>query len=79
MAVLSAVVQALDAAGVSGWQREIAETLAGSLDGENPNASMAKELKQLMLELTGDAVEKKADVSDDLASKRDERRRAAGS
>lgn len=76
MAVLSAVVAALDAAGVSGWQREIAEALAAALD-ESPNASTAKELKALVLELTGDAVEVKADVSDDLAAKRAARRAAS--
>ena len=77
MSVLSSVIEALDSAGVSGWQREIAEALAAALD-DAPNASTAKELKALVLELTN-GVEAKADVSDDLASKRAARRIAASS
>jgi len=76
MSVLSEVVRTLDAAGVAGWQREIAEALASSLD-DDPNASTAKELKSLMGELVGAQAEPKGDVSDDLAAKRAERRAAS--
>lgn len=76
MSVLSSVVVALDDAGVSGWQREIAEALASALD-DAPNASTAKELKALVLELTGDAAEEKVDVGDDLEAKRAARRAAS--
>ena len=77
MAVLGSVREALDAARVSGWKRDVAEALAAGLD-EAPNASTAKELQVLMTELVGSAAEVKADVSDDLAAQR-ERRRAASS
>lgn len=78
MSVLSAVVRALDAAHVEGWRREIVEALASSMD-ESPNASTAKELKVLMAELVESEVLTVGDISDDLASKRDDRRRASGS
>lgn len=78
MSVLSEAVAALDGVAASGWQREIAEALAAAMD-ESPNASTAKELRVLMSELTGGSVERKADVSDDLASKRAARRAAASS
>ena len=80
MSVLSSVRGALDSASVSGWKREVAEVLAAALDGDAPNASTAKELQALMVELTGSAAgESKGDVSDDLASKRAARRTAASS
>ena len=80
MSVLSSVRSTLDSASVSGWKREVAEVLAASLDGDAPNASTAKELQALMVELTGSAAgESKGDVSDDLASKRAARRSASGS
>jgi hypothetical protein len=78
MSVLSAVVGALDVAGVAGWRREIVEALASSMD-ESPNASTAKELKVLIAELVEGEVLTVGDISDDLASKRDDRRRASGS
>lgn len=77
MSVLPSVRAALDESKVSGWQRDIAEALAAAMD-DSPNASTAKELKTLMLELVGERNEEKADVSDDLASKRAARRSAAG-
>lgn len=77
MAVLGSVQAALEAAGVTGWKRDVAEALASGLD-ESPNASTAKELQVLMTELVGSTAEVKADVSDDLAAQR-ERRRAASS
>lgn len=76
MAVLDSVVQALDAADVDGYLREIAEALAAAMD-DSPNASTAKELKALMLDLVGEQAEVKADVGDELASKRAARRAAA--
>jgi len=76
MAVLGSVVAALDGAEVSGYLREIAEALAAAMD-DSPNASTAKELKALMLDLVGEQVEPKADVGDELASKRAARRAAA--
>lgn len=77
MAVLASIQAELEAAGVRGWKRDVAEALASGLDG-SPNASTAKELQALMAELLGVGVEVKADVSDDLAAQR-ERRRAASS
>ena len=73
MSVLGEVAGALDAAGVSGWRREIAESLAAAMD-DAPNASTAKELRLLMVELVDGSVEKRATTSDDLASKRAARR-----
>lgn len=77
MAVLASVQAELEAARVTGWKRDVAEALAAGLD-ESPNASTAKELQVLMVELLGAGAEVKADVSDDLAAQR-ERRRAASS
>lgn len=73
MSVFATVVEALDSAAVSGWRREIAESLAVAMD-DAPNASTAKELRALMVELTAGAIEKKVSTSDDLASKRAARR-----
>jgi hypothetical protein len=78
MSVLNAVIVALDDAGVAGWRREIVEALASSMD-DSPNASTAKELKVLMAELVEGEVVTVGDISDDLASKREDRRRAASS
>jgi hypothetical protein len=78
MSVLNAVIVALDGAGVAGWRREIVEALASSMD-DSPNASTAKELKVLMAELVEGEVVTVGDISDDLASKREDRRRAASS
>lgn len=76
MSVLSEAIVSLEAAGVSGWQREVAESLAKLMD-ESPNASTSKEFRTLMVELVGSNGEVKADVSDDLAAKRERRRQAA--
>jgi hypothetical protein len=78
MSVLTSVVEALDVAGVAGWRREIVEALASSMD-ESPNASTAKELKVLMAELVEGEVVRVGDISDDLTSKREDRRRASSS
>ena len=77
MAVLGSIQAELEAAGVRGWKRDLAESLATGMDA-SPNASTAKELQALMTELLGAGAEVKADVSDDLAAQR-ERRRAASS
>jgi hypothetical protein len=60
------------------WQRALAVSLAAEMD-EKPNASIAKELAGLMTALGAANVEKKGDVSDDLASRRAARRKAASS
>jgi hypothetical protein len=78
MSVLTSVIEALDVAGVAGWRREIVEALASSMD-ESPNASTAKELKVLMAELVEGEVVRVGDISDDLTSKREDRRRASSS
>lgn len=80
MGVLSAVVEALDAARASGYRREIAEALAGALDDpDRVNASTAAKLDALMVDLTGGPVRAEVDPSDDLAAKRAARRAAASS
>jgi len=76
MSVLSEAASALDLAGVTGWQRELAVSLAGAMD-EAPNASTAKELRVLMLELVGERRVEAKDVADDLAAKRAARRAAS--
>jgi hypothetical protein len=78
MSVLTSVIEALDVAGVAGWRREIVEALASSMD-DSPNASTAKELKVLMAELVEGEVVRVGDISDDLTSKREDRRRASSS
>lgn len=79
MAVLLEVQKALTLAGVVGWQREIAEALGSAMD-DAPNAATAKELKTLMLELTGDQSVAEVDLGDDLAAQRAARiARATGS
>lgn len=56
---------------VSGWRADLALTLASALDDE-PNASMARELRSLMTELGSTAVVSAArsDTGDDLAAAR---------
>lgn len=76
--VLEAVVAELEQLGVSGWRAAAARTLAAELDSE-PNASMARELRSLMVDLgsKGGAGEVKGDLGDDLASRRAARIAAA--
>ena len=76
--MLSEVELALSGVVCEGWQRELALSLAEGMDA-SPNASLAKELKALMGELGAGSAVEKGDVADELAAKRAERRRAAGS
>jgi hypothetical protein len=78
MSVLHEVEEALSASPGLAWQRALAVSLAAEMD-EKPNASIAKELAALMTALGAASVVKKGDVSDDLASRRAERRKAASS
>lgn len=78
MAVLAEVELVLAGLDAAEWQKALARSLAEAMD-ESPNASIAKELRLLMVELGASADEKpKGDTSDDLASKRAARRAAAG-
>jgi hypothetical protein len=55
---------------VSGWRAEVALSLALELDAE-ANASMARELRSLMVELGSSAsAVKKGNTGDDLAKQR---------
>lgn len=78
MTVHSEVAAALEDVKCEGWQRELVLSLATGMD-DSPNASLAKELRSLMAELGASAPVESGDVADDLAAKRAERRRAAGS
>ena len=78
MSVLGEVSAALEGVPCEGWQRELALALATGMD-DSPNASLAKELKALMGELGAERPAEVGDVADELAAKRAERRRAAGS
>jgi len=77
MSILSGVQQALSTVSVEPWQRALAEGLAADLD-EKMNASMAGQLRALMVEIGAEAPAERGDVSDDLAAKRAARRAAAG-
>lgn len=76
MSVHSEVAAALEDVVCEGWQRELVLSLASGMD-ESPNASLAKELRSLMAELGAESKQEVGDVSDDLAAKREERRRLA--
>jgi len=78
VSVLSEVTKTLEGLSCEGWQRELALSLATGMD-DAPNASLAKELKALMGELGAAKPERKGDVADELAAKRESRRRASGS
>lgn len=78
MSVLREVTKELKAIKCEGWQRALALSLAKAMD-ESPSASTAKELKLLMGELGSERKVETGDVADELAAKRAERRRAAGS
>lgn len=76
--ILVAVDLELAVLGASGWRAETARSLASQLD-EEPNASMARELRSLMTELgsSAKAAAAKGDVGDDLAIQRAARIAAA--
>ena len=76
--ILGAVRDELAILGASGWRAQTALTLAATLDDE-PNASMARELRSLMTELgsSAKAVAAKGDIGDDLAAGRAARIAAA--
>ena len=69
--ILVAVDLELAALGASGWRAETARSLAATLDDE-PNASMARELRSLMTELgsSAKAAVLRGDVGDELAAAR---------
>ena len=69
MSILAGVRKALEGVAVEDWQRALAEGLAGDLDGKM-NASMAAQLRALMVEIGVEAPAERGDVSDDLAAKR---------
>lgn len=77
MAVLGEVEAVLEGLSAAEWQKALARSLAEAMD-DNPNASIAKELRLLMSDLgaVSDA-KSKGDTSDDLAAKRAARRAAA--
>lgn len=78
MSVLSAITAELEGLVCKEWERESALALAGQMD-ESPNASLHKELRALMQDLGASKPVESGDVADELAAKRAERRRAAGS
>jgi hypothetical protein len=73
VSVFDKVKDVLD--GRSDWRSELARRLALELDVE-PNASMAKELRQLMAELEDEAAPKEGTALDELNARR--ARRATG-
>lgn len=71
MSVSSSVLVELDALGVQGWRREVALVLAAQLD-EEPNASMARELRALMADLgSRGGGQKRVSALDELRAKRE--------
>ena len=78
MSVLGTVTEALEGLSCEAWERATALALAKALD-ESPNASLAKELRQLMSDLGAAKPVESGDVADELAAKRAARRRASGS
>lgn len=77
MSLVDAVREALNGDPGMRWQRELALSMAADLD-QKQNASMSNALRALMDDLGAADVERKGDVSDDLAAKRAARRQAAG-
>lgn len=77
MSLVDAVREALTGNPGMRWQRELALSMAADLD-QKQNASMSNALRALMDDLGAADVERKGDVSDDLAAKRAARRQAAG-
>ena len=78
MSVLVAVTAELEGVECKPWELASALALAEQMDA-SPNASLHKELRQLMQELVSSKPVESGDVADDLAAKRAERRRASGS
>lgn len=78
MSVLDAITAELEGVVCKAWERASALALAGQMD-ESPNASLHKELRQLMHDLGASKPVEAGDVADELAAKRAERRRTAGS
>lgn len=76
MSVLDAVTAELEGVVCRPWELASALALAEQMD-ESPNASLHKELRQLMQELVSSKPVESGDVADDLAAKREERRRRA--
>lgn len=78
MASVSEAVEAdlgrLGAAAQESWEAELARTLAAAVD-EEPNASMARELRAVMKDLSAGLASAGAKVSksDDLAARRADR------
>ena len=69
--------------GISGWQYELAISLADAMD-EEPTASVANQLRVLMNDISDGAAPQAATPADELRKKRearraDERRRASSS
>ena len=77
MSVFREVSAALEGLACEGWQRELALSLAEGMDSA-PNASLAKELRVLMGELGAEQLVEESDPADELAAKREARRRASG-
>jgi hypothetical protein len=71
MSISSEVDAELAALGhANSWRAEVVRSLALELD-EKPNASIARELRAVMIELgSGVSASSKGDVGDDLAAKR---------
>lgn len=59
-----------------GWEKALARNLAAALDDE-PNASMAKELRMLMAAITDDAEPEERSTADELRAKRAARQAGA--
>lgn len=71
MSVLREINKALKSE-PAGWRKELARKLARSLD-ETANASMAKELRALMHEISEGSAPKVRSKADELRAKRAER------
>jgi hypothetical protein len=60
------------------WRTAVARMLADQLDGDEPNASMARELRAVMAQVTAETPAP-ADTADELRKRRADRQsRAAG-
>lgn len=58
------------------WRTELAQTLAAAMD-EDPNASMARELRALMREIEEGVPADDSNIEDDLRARREARLAAA--
>lgn len=72
MSLLGQVQARLDELDVQGWERELIEVMARSLE-ENPNASMAQTLSKAMDAAGASAAPVKQSPLDELRAKREER------